>query len=60
MLGILETLGIAPERPFEPDTRMKKILTEVAVVGRAMIKSAAWQPRVPKGYCQVKGNSPVV
>ena len=36
MLGVLETLGIAHGRPFEPDARMKKILTEAAEVGRAM------------------------
>jgi hypothetical protein len=48
MLGILETLGIAHGRPFKPDTRMKKILTEAAKVGRAMAKTVAWRPRVPE------------
>ena len=48
MLGMLETLGIAHGRPFKPDARMKKILTEAAVVGRAMAKTIAWQPRMPK------------
>ena len=48
MLGMLETLGIAHGRPFEPDARMKKILTEAAVVGRAMAKAVAWRARVPR------------
>jgi len=48
MLGILETLGIAHGRPFEPDKRMRTILTEAAEVGRAMAKTLAWQPRIPK------------
>ncbi len=48
MLGMLETLGIAHGRPFEPDARMKRVLTEAALVGRAMAKAVAWQPRVPK------------
>jgi hypothetical protein len=48
MLGMLEALGIAHGRPFEPDVRMKKILTEAAEVGRAMAKTLAWQPRMPK------------
>lgn len=48
MLGVLETLGIAHGKPFKPDARMKKILTEGAVVGRAMAKALAWAPRVPK------------
>ena len=47
MLGILETLGIAYGQPFEPDERMKKILTEGAEVGRAMAKTLAYTPRVP-------------
>ncbi len=50
MLGMLETLGIAHGRPFKPDARMKKILTEAAVVGRAMAKTIAWQPRIPEKY----------
>jgi len=45
MLGMLETLGIVHGRPFEPDARMRKILTEAAEVGRAMAKTVAWQPR---------------
>jgi hypothetical protein len=48
MLGILETLGIAHGRPFEPDERLRTILTEAAEVGRAMAKTLAWQPRIPK------------
>lgn len=48
MLGILETLGIAHGKPFKPDARMKKILTEAAEVGRAMAKTVAWQPRIAK------------
>ncbi|MEN8760535.1 MAG: alkyl sulfatase dimerization domain-containing protein [Desulfobacterales bacterium] len=48
MLGILETLGIAHGRPFEPDERLRTILTEAAEVGRAMAKPLAWQPRIPK------------
>jgi hypothetical protein len=48
MLGMLETLGIAHGRPFEPDERMKAILTEAATVGRAMAEALAYAPRVPK------------
>ena len=48
MLGMLETLGIAHGKPFEPDARMQKILSEAAIVGRAMAKTLAWQPRMPQ------------
>lgn len=47
MLGMLESLGIAYGRPFEPDDRMKAILTEAASVGRAMAETLAYVPRVP-------------
>ena len=48
MLGMLETLGIAHGKPFQPDGRMKQILTEAAVLGRALAKTVAWRPRTPK------------
>lgn len=48
MLGMLETLGIAHGRPFNPDPRMQKVLTDAAVTGRAMTKTVAWQPRTAK------------
>ena len=47
MLGVLESLGIVHGQPFEPNERMKKILTEGAVAGRAMAKTLAYAPRVP-------------
>ena len=47
MLGMLESLGIAHGRPFEPDERMKTILTEAATIGRAMAEALAFAPRVP-------------
>jgi len=48
MLGMMESLGIAHGRPFEPDERMTAILTEAAIVGRAMAESLAFAPRVPE------------
>jgi hypothetical protein len=47
MLGMLESLGIVHGKPFEPNKRMKKILTEAATVGRAMAETLAYVPRVP-------------
>ena len=48
MLGMLETLGIAHGKPFSPDARMKKILTQAAEVGRAMAETLAYRPRMPR------------
>lgn len=47
-LGMAATLGIEKGKPFAPDERMKKILTEAATVGRAMAKTIAWKPRWPE------------
>ena len=44
MLGMLETLGIAHGKSFEPDERMRQILTQAAKLGRAMAKTIAWAP----------------
>ena len=46
-VGMLETIGIAHGRPFEPVSGCWTILTEAAEVGRAMAKTLAWQPRIP-------------
>lgn len=48
MLGMLETLGIAHGREFNPDKRMRGILTAAAKKGRAMAEVVAWHPRVPQ------------
>lgn len=48
MLGILESLGIAHGKTFDPDERMRSILTEASEVGRAMAKTLAWKPRMPE------------
>ena len=47
MLGMLETLGIARGREFDPDDRMKKILSDAAEVGLAMAKTIGWYSRSP-------------
>ncbi|MDF7822699.1 DUF1254 domain-containing protein [Pontiellaceae bacterium B12227] len=58
MLGLLETLGIAHGREFNPDKRMKRILTEAAKKGRAMAEVIAWHPRVPEADLHPYKGSP--
>ena len=48
MLGMLETLGIAHGRAFNPDERMRAILSKGAKTGRVMAETISWHPRVPK------------
>ncbi|MDH5564818.1 MAG: DUF1254 domain-containing protein, partial [Nitrospirota bacterium] len=58
MLGMLETLGIAHGREFNPDQRMREILTAAAKKGRSMAEVVAWHPRVPQKSLHPYEDSP--
>ena len=45
MFGMLAPLGIAPGKPFNPDPRQAKILTEAARVGELMARTVAFDKR---------------
>jgi hypothetical protein len=45
MLGMLVPLGIEKGKPFEPDDRQKKILTDAAQVGELMARANAYDKR---------------
>lgn len=49
-LGFWASIGIAKGKPFSPDERMKKILTEAAAVGDATARAIVYQWRNPDGY----------
>lgn len=49
-LGFWASIGIAKGKPFAPDGRMKKILTEAATVGDATARAIMYQWRTPEGY----------
>jgi hypothetical protein len=44
-LGMMASIGIEKGKPFNPDDRMKKILTEAAAVGSATARAIAYRPR---------------
>ena len=44
-LGLLASIGIEKGKPFAPDARMKKILTEAAAVGNATARTLLFKPR---------------
>src|SRR6266581_3125467 len=44
-LAMLKPLGIEKGKPFQPDARQTKILTEAAVVGEAMAKANSFDKR---------------
>ena len=53
-LGLLASIGIQKGKPFAPDSRMKKILTEAAAVGNATARALSFNPRDPRYYLYPK------
>ena len=45
LLGLAAELGISKGKPFNPDARMKKILTEAASIGNAASRAVMFKPR---------------
>jgi len=45
--GMMAAIGIEKGKPFEPDARMKKILTDAAVIGNAAARAISFFPREP-------------
>jgi hypothetical protein len=49
-LGMLASIGIEHGKPYAPDARMKKILTEAAAVGSATARTLAYRSRIKEAY----------
>lgn len=50
VLGQLASIGIEKGKPFAPDERMKKILTEAAAVGNATARTITFKSRIEDAY----------
>ena len=50
LLGLFASIGIKKGQPFEPDERMKKILTEAAAVGNATVRAFVFPGRDKAAY----------
>jgi len=50
ILGYLAAIGIQKGKPFNPDARMKKILSEAADVGAATVRTIMSRPRNEEFY----------
>lgn len=48
--GRLAAIGIVKGKPFNPDARMKKLLTEAATLGNAAGRSITYDPRISGVY----------
>jgi hypothetical protein len=49
-LGLFASIGIEKGKPFAPDERMKKILTEAAAVGNATSRAILFRTRMKEAY----------
>ncbi|MEY3897298.1 MAG: hypothetical protein RLZZ214_2819 [Verrucomicrobiota bacterium] len=50
MLGLFASIGIEKGKPFAPDERMKKILTDAANIGAVTARTIAFKVRSPEAY----------
>jgi hypothetical protein len=48
--GAIATVGIVKGKPFTPDERMKKLLTEAATLGSATARAITFEPRLDGVY----------
>ena len=56
-MGQLASIGIVKGKPFQPDARMRKILTEAAAVGQATSRAIVYRPRESEGFALYPGSS---
>jgi hypothetical protein len=56
LLGQLAAIGIVKGKPFSPDTRMKKILTDAAAVGNAAGRALNWHCAEYPGWSYYAGS----
>ena len=56
LLGQLAAIGIVKGKPFNPDTRMRKILTEAAAVGNAAGRALNWRSAEYPGWAYYPGS----
>jgi hypothetical protein len=48
--GLVASIGIVKGKPFKPDTRMKKLLTDAVAIGNATARAIVFQPREKAAY----------
>ena len=53
--GLLASIGIKKGKEFNPDQRMKRILTDAVAIGNATARSIVWYPRTSGNIANMKG-----
>jgi hypothetical protein len=61
-VGLFAAIGIKKDKPFSPDARMKKILTDAVAIGNSAARALLWAPRDPrtKFYADRQWETPFV
>jgi len=57
IMGDLAAIGIVKGKPFQPDARMKKILTDAVAVGNATGRMLNFSPRESEGWAYYPGSA---
>jgi hypothetical protein len=55
--GMMAAIGIEKGKPFSPDARMKKILTDAAAIGNAAARAISYFPREPGNFIYGKDSA---
>jgi hypothetical protein len=55
-MGQLASIGIVKGKPFQPDARMRTILTEAAAIGQATSRAIVYRPRESEGFALYPGS----
>jgi len=55
--GLLAAIGIVKGQPFNPDERMKRLLTEAVAIGNATARAIVWYPRLEGAHIYPDTNS---
>ena len=55
--GMMAAIGIVKGKPFNPDARMKKILTDAAEIGNAAARAISYSPRDPGQFVYDKNSA---
>jgi hypothetical protein len=56
IMGHLAAIGIVKGKPFNPDARMKKVLTDAAAIGSAAGRIMSWNPRAAEEFAYYPGS----
>lgn len=57
ILGLLASVGIIKGKPFAPDARMRKILSEAVAVGNATARTVSFDPRDQEDWAYYPGSA---